>query len=50
MNLDFSLSHIAHFDNSIVIFLLVFETLGFLFSVFILHFKQYDGIALYLRL
>ena len=34
MNLDFLLPHIAHFDNSIILLLLVFETLGFMFSVF----------------
>ena len=44
MNLDFLLPHIAHFHNTIVLPLLVFETLGFMFSVFFLHFKQYDFI------
>ena len=33
INLDFLLSHIAHFDNIIALPLLVFETLGFMFSV-----------------
>ena len=37
MNLDFLLPHIAHFDNIIVPPLLVFETLGFMFSVYFLH-------------
>ena len=32
--------HRAHFDNSIRLPLLVFERLGFMFSVFSLHFKQ----------
>ena len=36
--------HIAHFDNTIVLPLLLFETLGFMFSVSFLHFKQYDFI------
>ena len=44
INLDFLLSHIAHFDNTIVLPLLVFETFGFMFSVSFLHFKQYDFI------
>ena len=38
--LDFLLPHIAHFDNSIVLPSQVFETFGFMFSVFLLHFKQ----------
>ena len=42
INLDFLLQHIAHFDNTIVLSLLVFETLEFMFSVSFLHFKQYD--------
>ena len=41
-NLGFLAPHIAHFDNNIVLPLLVFETLRFMFSVFFLHFKQYD--------
>ena len=40
INFDFLLPHIAHFDNIIVLSLLVFETLGFIPSVFFLHFKQ----------
>ena len=34
INFDFLLPHIAHFDNIIVLQLLVFETFGFVFSVF----------------
>ena len=34
INIDLLLLHIAHFDNNIVLLLLVFETLQFLFSVF----------------
>ena len=34
INFDFLLSHIAHFDKSIIL------------SVFFLHFKQYDNIVL----
>ena len=34
MNLDFLLPHIAHFDNSIILPLLVFETLKFIFCIF----------------
>ena len=33
-NLDFLLLHIVHSDNSIVLPLLVFKTLGFMFPVF----------------
>ena len=40
LNLDFLLPHIVHFDNIIVLPLLVFETLGFMLSVFFLRFKQ----------
>ena len=35
INLDFLLPHIAHFDNIIVLPLLVFETTGLTFSVFV---------------
>ena len=38
INIDFLLPHITHFDNIIVLLLLVFETLGFMFSVSFLHF------------
>ena len=34
INLDFLQLHIAHFDNSIVLPLLVFKTFGFMFSLF----------------
>ena len=34
INLDFLLPHLAHFDNSVVLPLLVFKTLGFILSVF----------------
>ena len=38
INFDFLLSHTAHFDNNIVLPLLVFETLGFMFSVVVVVF------------
>ena len=41
-----SLAHIAYFDNTIVLLLFVFATLGFMFSVFFPHFKQYDYILM----
>ena len=44
LNLDFLLLHIVHFDNIIILPLLVLETCGFIFSVCFLHFKQYDSI------
>ena len=44
INLDVLLPHIADFHNIIVLPLLVFETLGFMFSVSFLHFKQNDFI------
>ena len=50
INLEFLLPHIAHFDNYIDLPLIVLKTLGFMFSVFFLHFKQYNSIVLYLRL
>ena len=43
INFYFLLSHIAHVDKIIVLPLVVFETLGFILSVFFLHFKQYDN-------
>ena len=50
-SLFFTVINIAHFDNSIILLLLVFEILGFMFSAFFfLHFQQYDSIALYLSL
>ena len=39
ISLDFLLPNIAHFDNSIVLSLLVFKTLGFISYVFFLHFE-----------
>ena len=50
INLDFLLPHITLFDNNIVLPLPVFETFGYMFFVFFLHFKQYDDIFLYFRL
>ena len=43
INLDFLLPHIAHFDNIIILPLLVLETCGFIFSVCFLHFQQCDS-------
>ena len=40
INFDFLLPHMAHFDNIIVLPLVVFETFEFMVSVFFLHFKQ----------
>ena len=40
INLDFLLPHYGHFDNIIVLLLLVFETLGFMFFVYFLHLTQ----------
>ena len=40
INFDFLVPDITHFDNSIVLSLLVFEILGLMFSVFCSHFKQ----------
>ena len=37
IDLDFILSHTAHFDKSISFLLFVFATFGFLISVFSLH-------------
>ena len=47
VNLNFFQSHLAHFDNSVVLPLLVFKTVVFMLSVFFVHFKQQD--VLYLR-
>ena len=44
INLDFLLPHIAHFDNIMTLPLQVLETSISMFSVFFLHFKQYDSI------
>ena len=48
INLDFLRPHAAHFYDSIVLPLLVFEAFGFVVSVlffllFFFHFKQYDN-------
>ena len=40
INFGFLAPNIAHFENNIVLLLLFFETLGFMFSVFFLHFTQ----------
>ena len=37
INLDFLRPHIAHFDNIIVLPLLVFETLGFLYFLYFFY-------------
>ena len=37
INLDFLLPHIAHFDNIIILPLLVLETFGFIFFVYFLN-------------
>ena len=50
MNLDFLPPNIADFDNRIILPLITFEILGFIFSVFFLHFKHCDCVVLYLRL
>ena len=47
INLNFLLSHTAHFDKSIILPFFVFTTFRFLFSVFFLHFKQYDNSVFY---
>ena len=44
INLDFLPSHIAYFDNIIILLLLVLDTCGFIFFVRFLHLKQYDSI------
>ena len=49
MNLDFSLSHIAHFDNNIVLPLLVSETLGFMF-LYLLYTLNYKITLFYICL
>ena len=46
INFDFLLVHTVHFDQSIILPLLVFETLSFFFFVFVLNFRQYVNIAL----
>ena len=47
INFDFLLLHVAQLGNIVVLALLVFKTLGFLFSVFFPHFKQYDFILFF---
>ena len=44
INPDFLLPHIAHFDNTIALPLLLLEIFGSMFSACFLHFKQYDFI------
>ena len=44
IKLYFLLLHIGHFDNIIILPLLVLETCGFMFFVYFLQFKQYDSI------
>ena len=46
INFNFLLSHILHFDKSIVFPFFVLSTFVFLLSVIFLHFKQYDYIVL----
>ena len=46
INLNFLVSHTAHFDKTITSPLFAFGTLELLLSVCSLHFKQYDNIAL----
>ena len=46
MNLDFLLLHTAHCDRNIDLLSLVFGTHGFLLSVSILIYKQYNNIVL----
>ena len=43
INLDFLLQNVAHFDDSIVLPLLVFSAFGSTFFVLFLYFKQYDN-------
>ena len=44
INLDLLLLHIAHFDNIIVLPLLILESCEFMFFGYFLHFKQYDSL------
>ena len=44
---DFLLSHIAHFDKIIVLPLLVFETFGFMLSVFFYTLNNMIALFLY---
>ena len=43
ISLEFLLRHTAYFDDNINLPLLVFEVFGFIFSVFFLHFRQYEN-------
>ena len=47
ISFDFLLLHIAHVDKIIVLPLVVFETLGFILSVFFLHFNNMITLCLY---
>ena len=49
INLDFLRPHIAHFDNTIALPLLLLEIFGSMFSVSFLHFKQYDLIFIFYK-
>ena len=49
-DLAFLLPHMVHFEDDIVLKLLVFVSLGFVLFVFFFHIKQYNNIILYLRL
>ena len=48
-NLNFLLLHIAHFDNKIVLPLLIFKTLGFILSVFFYTLNNKMAFFLYLK-
>ena len=50
INLHFLLLHFANFDNIIDLPLLVLESFGSMFLVFILHFKQYVSILYVLKI
>ena len=45
INFYFLLPQMAHFDKIIILPLVVFETFGFMLTVFFVHFKQYDNIV-----
>ena len=45
INIDFLLSHTAHFDKSFIIPFLVLATFELLLSVFFQHFKQHDKVV-----
>ena len=47
INVDFLLLHIAHFEKIIVLPLLVFETLGFILSVFFYTLNNMITLCLY---